>query len=115
MALHAKENVTELETMPFYLVTTSTLIEAEDEKAAAHETIAKIRAGNEVNVCVKADETRTTYLTVAAKPVKTHVPPTEDDAPVNEVRPAEVKEESAIPLLKRVLLPFIATMFSGRR
>lgn len=42
--------------MPFYLVTQTTLIDADNEEAAAEKTLSRIRAGNEVAFSVKYDD-----------------------------------------------------------
>jgi hypothetical protein len=53
--------------MPFYLVIQTTLIEAEDENAAAEKAINQIRSGKKVAVTVKSDETTLTHIVVPAK------------------------------------------------
>jgi len=53
--------------MPFYLVTQISLIEAEDENAAAQKSIEEIRSGKQVKVTVKSDEASASHILVAAK------------------------------------------------
>lgn len=52
--------------MPFYLVTQTLLVEGENEHDAAEKAAARIRSGQKIAVCVKADETTVTHITVAA-------------------------------------------------
>lgn len=53
--------------MPFYLVTQTTLIEADDPKSAAQNAIDLIRSGSEVLVAVKRDHTDISHVVVGAK------------------------------------------------
>ncbi|CVI64329.1 hypothetical protein AGR7A_pTi0065 [Agrobacterium deltaense NCPPB 1641] len=53
--------------MPFFLVTHTSLLEADDEQAAAHEAVNTIRRGQEVTVIVKSDEETALLVTVEAK------------------------------------------------
>jgi hypothetical protein len=67
--------------MPFYLVTQTLLIDAENEQDAAENAAARARSGEKITVSVKADETTITHITVGAavdagRPV---APPTADD------------------------------------
>lgn len=52
--------------MPFYLVTQTLLVEAEDEQDAAEKGAARIRSGEKITVSVKADETTITHIIVGA-------------------------------------------------
>lgn len=52
--------------MPFYLVTQTLLVEAENDQDAAEKATARIRSGEKITVSVKADETTITHITVAA-------------------------------------------------
>ncbi|TCR67863.1 hypothetical protein EV561_14921 [Rhizobium sp. BK376] len=52
------------EPMPFYLVTQTSLIEANDERDAARKGIDQIRSAVQVNVAVKSDETTVTHIVV---------------------------------------------------
>ncbi|WP_262928010.1 hypothetical protein [Rhizobium wenxiniae] len=42
--------------MPFYLVTQTLLVEAENEQEAAEKAAARVRSGEKITVSVKADE-----------------------------------------------------------
>lgn len=48
--------------MPFYLVTQTTLIEAESDSMAAQKAVDKVRTANLVKVVVKIDDTMTTHV-----------------------------------------------------
>lgn len=52
--------------MPFYLVTQTLLVEAENDEEAAEKAATRIHSGEKVTVSVKADETSITHITVAA-------------------------------------------------
>ncbi|WP_113221655.1 hypothetical protein [Agrobacterium sp. fls2-241-TYG-188a] len=52
--------------MPFFLVTQTSLVEAQDEQQAAQKSIGRLRAGGEVSVAVKSDETTITHIMIAA-------------------------------------------------
>ncbi|AYD05261.1 hypothetical protein NCHU2750_58960 (plasmid) [Neorhizobium sp. NCHU2750] len=52
--------------MPFYLVTQTLLVEAENEQEAGERATARIRSGEKITVSVKADEATITHITVAA-------------------------------------------------
>lgn len=90
--------------MPFYLVTQTSLIEADDEQAAALKAIEQIRAGTETQVAVKADETTTTYVVVPARPVVSREVPDEKDPSENQPEPVSVEEKASgsTSLLKRI-------------
>ncbi|NTA19846.1 hypothetical protein [Agrobacterium tumefaciens] len=90
--------------MPFYLVTQTSLVEADDEQAAAVKAIEQIRAGTETKVAVKADEATTTYVVVPARPVENREVPDEKEASENQPEPAsvEVKAAGNTSLLKRI-------------
>jgi len=62
--------------MPFYLVTHTSLVEADDEQAAAQKAVDQIRAGGAVKVTVKSDETTVYHIEVAPKPEKQPEAPT---------------------------------------
>lgn len=53
--------------MPFFLVIQTSLVEAQDEHTAAQKGIDRLRAGGQVTVAVKSDETTVTQIVVAAK------------------------------------------------
>lgn len=52
--------------MPFYLVTQTSLVEADDVQAAAQKAVDNIRAGGRLTVGVKSDERTVTHVAVAA-------------------------------------------------
>ncbi len=51
--------------MPFYLVTQTSLIEANDEHAAAETALEKITTAHVVSFAVRLNEDDTTYLTIS--------------------------------------------------
>lgn len=53
--------------MPFYLVTQTTLIEADDPQSAAQNAIDLVRSGCEVLVTVKHDQTVISHVVVGAR------------------------------------------------
>jgi hypothetical protein len=53
--------------MPFFLVTQTSLIEANDENEAARNAVDQIRSGKQVTVTVKSDETTISHIVIAAK------------------------------------------------
>lgn len=87
--------------MPFYLVTQINLIEADDEHSAAHKAVDLARAGGEIAVTVKADETKTTYITVPAQVIKSHPIVVNND--VKKAEPTSAGKEGKNPsFLKRI-------------
>lgn len=52
--------------MPFFLVTQTSLVEAQDEQEAAQTGVDRLRSGRQVTVAVKSDETTITDVVVAA-------------------------------------------------
>jgi hypothetical protein len=52
--------------MPFFLVTQTSLVEAQDEQEAAQTGVDRLRSGRQVTVAVKSDETTITHVVVAA-------------------------------------------------
>lgn len=52
--------------MPFFLVTQTSLVEAQDEQEAAQKGVDSLRSGGQVTVAVKSDETTITHVVVAA-------------------------------------------------
>lgn len=93
--------------MPFYLVTQTTLIEADNEEAAAQNAIDRICSGVPVAVCVKFDEAAISHITVAAKcEVPEHVRPGNAQAddhhqPTEKIVAVDEKGKRAV--LKRVM------------
>jgi hypothetical protein len=57
--------------MPFFLVTQTSLVEAQDEQEAAQTGVDRLRSGGQVTVAVKSDETTITHIVVAARVVPT--------------------------------------------
>jgi hypothetical protein len=53
--------------MPYFLVTQTSLIEAQDEQEAAQTGVDRLRSGGQVTVSVKSDETMVTHVVVAAR------------------------------------------------
>jgi len=54
--------------MPFYLVTHTSLVEADNEKSAAQTAIAKVQSGGRFKVTVKSDEATTAHFDIEAWP-----------------------------------------------
>jgi len=52
--------------MPFFLVTQTSLVEAQDEQEAAQTGVDRLRSGGQVAVSVKSDETTITHVVVPA-------------------------------------------------
>ncbi len=52
--------------MPFFLVTQTSLVEAQDEQEAAQTGVDRLRSGGQVTVSVKSNETTITHIVVAA-------------------------------------------------
>lgn len=94
--------------MPFYLVTQTLLVEAENDEDAAEKAATRIRSGEKITVSVKADETSITHITVAAaidspRPVS---PPTAEatgQAPVADLEPIVAKPADRKLILKRIV------------
>lgn len=94
--------------MPFYLVTQTSLIEADDEEAAAQKGIDEIRAGGQVAVTVKSDETTISHVVVAARAESHCVVPAIDNKsedPLQRVSPELIalNETKRPSLLERVV------------
>ncbi|CAK02906.1 MULTISPECIES: hypothetical protein [Rhizobium] len=94
--------------MPFYLVIQTSLIEADDEEAAARIAVDQIRSGNKVAVTVKSDETTVSHIVVAAKPAISLADPVadpEDGGPVPATHPAPTSavEADRKAMLKRIV------------
>jgi hypothetical protein len=64
--------------MPFFLVTQTLLVEAQDENEAAQKGIDRLRSGDQASVVVKSDETTITHIVVQAKLGKPAPVPTLD-------------------------------------
>lgn len=104
--------------MPFFLVTQTSLVEAQDEQEAAQKGVDRLRSGGQVTVAVKSDETTITHVVVAAM-VEEPLPillPEAVNPPHSEVaipEAASVAPESRKPILKRMLADGLALL--GRR
>ncbi len=104
--------------MPFFLVTQSSLVEAQDEREAARTGVDRLRSGAQVTVSVKSDETTITHIVVPAmvgEPLP--VPPSETaiplPAPVPIPEAAFVTPETRKLILKRMMADTLALL--GRR
>lgn len=58
--------------MPFFLVTQTSIVEAQDEQDAAQTGVGRLRSGGQVTVSVKSDETTITHVVVAARVEQSH-------------------------------------------
>lgn len=52
--------------MQYFLVTHTSLVEAQDEQQAAQKSVDRLRAGGQLTVAVRSDETKITQVVVAA-------------------------------------------------
>ncbi len=103
--------------MPFFLVTQTSLVEAQDEQEAAQIGVDRLRSGGQATVSVKSDETTITHVVVAAM--------AEEPLPVSPSEPADSSPAAAVPeagptapesrkmILKRMLADGLALL--GRR
>ncbi|TZG32326.1 hypothetical protein AGR1_25485 [Agrobacterium sp. B1(2019)] len=102
--------------MPFFLVTQTSLVEAQDEQEAAQTGVDRFRSGGQVIVSVRSDETTITHVTVAPvteeslslAEIGNPSPPT---IPLPEI--ATATPESRKLILKRMLADGLALL--GRR
>ena len=99
--------------MPFYLVTQITLIEAEDENAAAQKSIEEIRSGKQVKVTVKSDEASVSHIVVAAKSedvpnLKVASPEREEHCPASLSEPHLIGKTGKTNGLKRMVIDALA-------
>lgn len=90
--------------MQFYLVTQTILVEAENAEAAAQDAVDQLRAGNQIVVAVKADETTITHVVIPAQ-VQT-VPEVAEvkETPENKAKLPAIEEISAKPFSVRRIL-----------
>ena len=86
--------------MPFFLVTQTSLVEAQDEQDAARTGVDRLRSGGQVTVSVKSDETTITHVVVAAV--------AEEPLPV-------AQSEAADPSPAAIAIPEIASATPGSR
>lgn len=104
--------------MPFFLVTQTSLVEAQDEQEAAQVGVDRLRSGGEITVSVKSDETTITHVVIAAvveEPLPVSLPKAAD-RPSDAVAIAEagpVAPGSRKLILKRMLADGLALL--GRR
>jgi hypothetical protein len=103
--------------MPYFLVTLTSLVEAQDEQQAAQTAIDRLRSGEQVTVSVKSNETTVTHVTVAALVEEPPVSESESDnsPPAVTYAPeaAFVAPEGRKLILKRMLADGLALL--GRR
>ncbi|MBX5272638.1 hypothetical protein HJB99_28920 [Rhizobium sp. NLR17b] len=104
--------------MPFFLVTQTSLVEAQDEQEAAQKGVDRLRSGEEVIVAVKSDEATVTHVVVAAvaeEPLPVSPSEAADPPPaaaaIPEAGPAATESRKLI--LKRMLADGLALL--GRR
>lgn len=85
--------------MPFFLVTHTSLVEAENEEAAAGKAVAVIRGGGQMTVTVKSDEATTRQVVVEGITAEFVLPPKgiSDDKQASPLgaQNAETKERPA--------------------
>ncbi|MFF2322926.1 hypothetical protein ACFVTJ_17915 [Agrobacterium sp. NPDC058088] len=101
--------------MPFFLVTHTLLVEAQDEREAAQIGVDRLRSGGEITVAVKSDETTITHVVVAAvveeplpvSPSEAADPP-RATAAISEAGPAAPETKKLI--LKRMLADGLALL-----
>ena len=104
--------------MLFFLVTQTSLVEAQDEQEAAQKGVDRLRSGGQVTVAVIADETTVMHVVVAAaveeplpvSPSGAADPPRAATA-ISEAGPASPETRKMI--LKRMLADGLALL--GRR
>ncbi|CUX66344.1 conserved hypothetical protein [Agrobacterium tumefaciens str. Kerr 14] len=104
--------------MPFFLVTQTSLVEAQDEREAAQTGVDRLRSGAQVSVSVKSDETTITHIVVAAmveEPLPISPFAAVNPSPAAVVIPgaAFAAPESRKLILKRMLADGLALL--GRR
>ncbi|WP_312808340.1 hypothetical protein [Agrobacterium cavarae] len=101
--------------MPFFLVTQSSLVEAQDEREAAQTGVDCLRSGAQVTVSVKSDETTITHIVVPAMVEKPPpVPPSETAIPspaaVAIPEAAFAAPENRTLILKRMMADALALL-----
>lgn len=104
--------------MPFFLVTQTSLVEAQDEEEAAQTGVDRLRAGGQVTVTVRADETTIIQVVVAAVveeplPVSPFEPADPSPAGIRIAEAASAAPESRKMILKRMIADGLALL--GRR
>lgn len=94
--------------MPFFLVTQTSLVEAQDEQEAAQKSVGSLRSGGQVTVSVKSNETTITHVVVAAV-AKEPLPVSPSEAADPQSAVASISEAGSAPpesrklILKRML------------
>ncbi|NKK81345.1 hypothetical protein ELI13_31445 (plasmid) [Rhizobium ruizarguesonis] len=104
--------------MPFFLVTQTSLVEAQDEQEAAQTGVDRLRSGGQVTVAVKSDETTVTHVVVAAlveQPLPVSPAETINPSPSTVAIPkaASAAPESRKVILKRMMADALTLL--GRR
>ena len=104
--------------MPYYLVTQSSLVEAQDEREAAQTGVDRIRSGAQVIVSVKSDETTITPIVVPAMVEEPLPVPLSETANPSSAAVAFPEAAFAAPqnrklILKRMMVDALALL--GRR
>ncbi|MGQ8633921.1 hypothetical protein ACUTJJ_20855 [Agrobacterium sp. DKPNP3] len=104
--------------MPFFLVTQTSLVEAQDEQEAAQTGVDRLRSGEQVTVSVRSDETTITRVVVAAvseEPLAVAQSDAADPSPaaiaIPEITSATLESRKLI--LKRMLADGLSLL--GRR
>lgn len=100
--------------MPFFLVTQTSLVEAQDEQEAARKGVDHLRSGGPVTVSVKSDETTIKHVTVAAETEEAPISRAETDNPspvtIATHETAFAAPESRKLVLKRMLADCFALL-----
>ncbi|SEI19448.1 hypothetical protein SAMN05216228_104626 [Rhizobium tibeticum] len=92
--------------MPFYLVTQTSLTEADDEEAAARIAVDQIRSGSKVAVTVKSDETTVSHIVVPAKQAISLAAPVahaDEQVSATSPTPLSVAEADRKTILRRIV------------
>lgn len=90
--------------MPYYLVTQSSLIEADNEQAAAQKVVDRLRTGVQLQVSVKSDETTLSHVIVAGKGVVlSEQPATSKQHYFKTAEPATSDERGGRTSLRRLI------------
>ena len=106
---------TSWEHIPFFLVTQTSLVEAQDEQEAAQKGVDRLRSGGQVTVAVKSDETTITHVVVAAvveQPLPLSLSEAADPPPaaVATAQAGPAAPESRKLILKRMLADGLALL-----
>lgn len=79
--------------MPFFIVTSTSLVEADDERTAADNAVAELRHGRQVKVAVKSDELTVRHLIVEAGADAPEPVAGDQDCRVTTVLPRDIAEQ----------------------